>query len=336
MKKIIALLIIILCSWLIAYYPYLMVNPGPLVKGHQEIKNKCLSCHQPFWGISTQKCIACHNLSDIGRDTIAGKDSTGKKITLFHQNLKDQECNSCHTDHRGINAKISARTFNHDQLSKSEKNNCNKCHDKPTDNTHKPLATSCNNCHNTNGWKSGVIFDHSMIEGTDKNNCHSCHQAPADAYHGSFKDNCSKCHNTTGWKSGVTFNHNMIASADLTNCSKCHHAPADNYHTAFKDNCSKCHTTNQWKPSTFDHSAYFQLDEHHNAQCNTCHTGNNYRTYTCFGCHEHSAGDINGEHREHGMSNISNCVSCHKSGNEHEDGEHSGNRNGEGHEGGDD
>lgn len=274
MKKILAAAVTILSVWLIATYPYVMLNPGELVKGHQDLKNKCLSCHKPFWGIEPQRCITCHKLPDIGRDTMTN-DSARVKRMLFHQNLKDQKCTPCHTDHKGLNV-TSSGSFDHTLLSGSEKGNCGNCHNKPSDKVHTRIAGSCSSCHNTQGWKSGAAFNHNMIQGADKNNCISCHELPTASYHKSFKDNCTKCH-----------------------------------------------TTNQWKPSTFDHSSYFLLDEHHNATCNTCHTGNNYSAYTCFGCHEHDQGHIMHKHTEHGMTNIGNCVSCHKSGNEHEGGEHS-------------
>ena len=283
MKKIIAIVIIVLCVWLLAAFPHVMINPGALVKGHQDIRNKCLSCHKPFWGIESQKCIACHKLADIGKD-----DSNSRKnIILFHQKLADQNCTSCHTDHKGINPGNSLNKFNHALLPAAEKAKCNNCHDKPSDNIHKQITSDCNSCHNINGWKSEVAFNHDKIQGADKSSCISCHKPPADSYH----------------------------------------------HT-FKDNCATCHTTTKWKPSTFDHSAYFILDNHHNASCNTCHSGNNYKVYTCYGCHEHSEQIILESHSEHRTSNISNCISCHKSGSEHEGGEHeSGEHGGGAHEG---
>ncbi len=323
MKKIIALVIIVLCAWLIATYPYRMLNPGELVKGHQDLKDKCYSCHKPFWGIETQKCIACHKLSDIGKDTATSNDTIGKrKKILFHQNLKNQKCTLCHTDHKGVNPDFSLRGFDHNLLPGTESGNCRNCHTKPADKIHKQLSGSCINCHKTNGWKSGAVFNHDMIEGVDKNNCVSCHPAPRDNIHKQLSGACINCHNTRGWKSGGVFNHEMIPAADRNNCISCHHLPEASYHKSFKDNCTKCHTTNQWKPSTFNHSAYFQLDEHHNASCNTCHKSDNYSVYTCYGCHEHSERDIISEHSEHGMYNISNCISCHKSGYEHESGEY--------------
>ena len=50
---------------------------------------------------------------------------------------------------------------------------------------------------------------------------------------------------------------------------------------------------------------------------------NNYGRYTCYSCNEHTAINISEEHREEGISNFTNCFSCHNSGeegeSEHED-----------------
>ena len=92
----------------------------------------------------------------------------------------------------------------------------------------------------------------------------------------------------------------------------------DTFHHFFIYNCYKFHTTSKWKPSTFDHSNYFVLDKDHNAECTTCHANNNFKAYTCYGCHEHSESKIRAEHLEEGINNFSDCASCHKSGDEHD------------------
>ena len=110
----------------------------------------------------------------------------------------------------------------------------------------------------------------------------------------------------------------MIQGADKNNCASCHNKPDDAFHKLSEENCSKCHSTAKWVPSSFDHSSYFQLDKNHNAKCNVCHTTNNYKVYTCYGCHEHTQGNIMEKHNEEGISDLNNCVSCHKSGNEND------------------
>jgi hypothetical protein len=71
-------------------------------------------------------------------------------------------------------------------------------------------------------------------------------------------------------------------------------------------------------PATFDHDRYFRLDRDHNARCATCHVRNDYRRYTCYGCHEHTPANIRGEHIEEGIGDFADCVECHRSGDKHD------------------
>lgn len=272
MKHTIVLSIIVIIIALSAKLPYLMLNPGELIEGHQKIKNDCTSCHKPFWGIETGKCISCHKLEEIGMNDSSKNNLTESKgIILFHSKLINQECTSCHTDHKGVHPQVSINHFNHEFLSVDMITNCNSCHGKPADKLHDQLSVSCNSCHNTNSWKFIGSFDHNLITGNNK-----------------------------------------------TNCTACHLKPTDSFHQSLTDNCNKCHTINKWAPSTFNHSPYFILDKDHNAKCITCHTNNNYSTYTCYGCHEHSENKIIEKHQKHGIYNFSDCASCHRSGDEHD------------------
>ena len=292
MKRIIVLAVIAICAWMVYEFPREMLNPGELVKGHEKIKDKCLECHKPFWGISSEKCIGCHALSGIGKDTVNGNDTAANKNkTAFHAKFSKQECTACHTDHKGLKPSVPVSRFSHELLSGTDNTNCISCHSKPTDDVHAQLSSECGSCHSTSGWKSSASFNHEMIQGADKSNCASCHKPPKASYH-----------------------------------------------NPFNTDCGKCHITSKWRPSSFDHSAYFQLDRNHNADCMTCHTNNNFSSYTCYGCHEHSQGRIESKHYEEGISNISNCVRCHKSGNEHESegDEHGEHGDGGEHEGHDD
>lgn len=262
MKKVIVVLSIALVIFLIIKFPHETINPGELLEAHKKIKNECLSCHKPFGGVANEKCIACHNPKSIGTN----KEGNQNK-PLFHQQLSDQECSSCHTEHQGAIPEHSLGNFKHTLLSKIILNNCNSCHVKPTNALHTQVSLNCNSCHQTQSWKNLIAFNHEIL--LNKNNCTPCHQKPVD-----------------------------------------------NFHASTNENCDKCHSTNKWKPSTFNHSAYFLLDQNHNTTCKTCHSNNNFSTYTCYGCHEHSESNIIAEHNEEGIYNIGNCVSCHKSGNE--------------------
>ena len=264
MKKLSIFLSIAFLIFIVIQFPYATINPGELVEGHQKIRSQCLACHKPFAGVTNEKCMSCHKLADIGLD----KENKQNKI-LFHKQLSNQDCSSCHTDHQGMIPEHPLSGFKHELLSLASISNCNNCHTKPTDNLHTQIAANCN-----------------------------------------------ACHQTTDWKTSISFNHDVLLNK--TNCASCHQKPDDKFHRLVNDNCNKCHNTSKWKPSTFDHSAYFILDQNHNTTCITCHSNNNYSLYTCYGCHEHTEANIIQEHNEEGIYNISNCASCHKSGNEHD------------------
>ena len=188
---------------------------------------------------------------------------------------------------------------------------------------HEHLAgQKCTSCHTDhkglNPPTSLSSFNHEMLPANILINCNSCHGQPSDNLHQQLKPVCNNCHQTTGWKSSVRFNHDMIQGDYRNNCASCHKSPGDSFHQQLKDNCDKCHSTEKWKPSTFDHNAYFLLDDNHNSTCTTCHPGNNFTAYTCYGCHEHSETKIREEHTEHGIFEFTNCASCHRSGDEHD------------------
>jgi len=259
--------------YLMVQFPHVLLSPGEMSRGHQDIKQQCFSCHQAFGGIENSRCIACHALADIGKDTMrtaTGSITKGGQV-LFHQNLDKYACTTCHTDHAGLNTKSAMKGF-----------------------------------------------EHKILPKTIINDCIACHQKPVDKLHQQTTDACAKCHTTKAWELEFAFNHDMVQPADRNNCVGCHETPADAFHRTVKDGCKKCHSTDKWIPSTFNHAAYFVLDSDHNAKCATCHLNNNYKTYTCYGCHEHTASNILQEHREEGITNLINCVSCHKSSTEHE------------------
>ncbi|MBK9636842.1 MAG: class III cytochrome C family protein [Bacteroidetes bacterium] len=239
-----------------------------------------------------------------------------------HQNINNK-CLACHDPFSGIsNDKcISCHKLSSIGMDTLLVNESNVTNEKVL--FHQHLSNQkCTACHTEHKGEKPEMslssFNHDMLPSTVISKCNSCHSQPSNQLHKQVTTNCKNCHNTEGWKSSVSFNHDMIIGADKNNCASCHIKPSDTFHQQIKENCDKCHSTNQWKPSTFDHSTYFQLDENHNAKCNTCHTNNNFSAFTCYGCHEHSESNIREEHHENGIYNYSNCATCHKSGNEHD------------------
>ena len=139
MKKLYIILSIGLAIILIIQFPHASINPGELAEAHQKLNNDCFSCHKPFGGIANEKCISCHKLADIGKDKVAKQNKP-----LFHQQLTNQECSSCHTEHQGLIPEHRLSGFKHELLSASIINNCISCHSKPSDILHKQASTNCN------------------------------------------------------------------------------------------------------------------------------------------------------------------------------------------------
>ncbi len=206
-------------------YPNLMVGPGKLIPGHQQLETDCFACHTPFLGAASERCVSCHKPADVGRLTTMGlpvlKPLTS---TPFHQKLTTQDCVACHSDHAGVKR----------------------------------------------------------------------------------------------FRQQGRFNHDLLQKVTLGQCQSCHKSPADSLHKQISGNCSQCHNQNKWTPATFDHNKYFVLDRDHSTSCVTCHEGNNYTRYTCYGCHEHTTENIRRKHIEEGIRDYDNCAECHKSADEHD------------------
>jgi len=205
-------------------YPHLMVSPGPVVTAHAEIGTDCFACHKPWRGAAAPLCIECHALPDIGLRTTKGAvivqaSAQPRLKTSFHQELIEQDCMACHTDHQSPRfAQQGREAFSHELLRPSVRQQCESCHQKPTDKLHQKIAGEC----------------------------------------------------------------------------------------------QACHSQEAWKPATFDHAKLFVLDRDHDAECVTCHKGNDYSAYTCYGCHEHTPAKIRAEHEEEGIRDFENCVECHR------------------------
>ena len=143
------------------------------------------------------------------------------------------------------------------------------------------------------------------------------------AFHQDLRENdCIACHS---YHKGVQafrpigqFSHGLLQPDVQEACGSCHARPADALHRGTDDRCATCHSQEAWKPATFDHDQYFVFDRDHSAPCSTCHVNNDYASYTCYGCHEHSRAGIRAEHLEEGIRDYEDCVACHRSGDEDE------------------
>jgi hypothetical protein len=203
----------------------------------------------------------------------------------------------------------------------------------PLVSAHAGLATDCFSCH-------------APLRGAAPERCVKCHALPdigvrttkgvpiahatvnASFHQKLATQNCMGCHSDhlgpglTG-KGGKRFSHQLLRADVRELCESCHKPPADALHRQVAGNCIQCHRQEGWKPATFAHDKLFVLDKDHNTTCTTCHVGNDYKRYTCYGCHEHQPDQIRRKHVKEGIREFENCVKCHRSADEKEGGERS-------------
>ncbi|WP_456379165.1 cytochrome c3 family protein [Lutibacter sp.] len=248
-----------------------MIQPGKLINAHSKLETSCFSCHTPFSGVSPKKCITCHNVKEIGIITTKGVSIAYEdKNVVFHQELTDEDCLSCHSDHKGVMAFRPVSQFSHTLLQQNALNKCNKCHNNPSDNLHSNLTGNCFECHTVNAWTPST-FDHDTFFTNNvqaQNQCNTCHSTPNDALHSNFTGNCIDCHTLKSWTPS-TFKHDEYFKFDRdhkTECTTCH--VNKNYK---KYTCYGCH----------EHSRSNIREEHleegifNYTNCTECHRSSN-------------------------------------------------------------
>jgi len=246
-------------------YPSAMVSPGPLVPAHAELEGNCFACHAPFRGAASDRCASCHVVADIGVRTTSGapvERMTKRPLSAsFHQQLTEQNCGSCHSDH----GRLIERRFSHALLRPAARGDCATCHAAPANDLHRDLRVSCNQCH-------------TALPSATLARCESCHAAPTDSFHRQITAACTQCHSPQRWKPS-TFNHDRFFLLDRD-----HNAP-----------CVTCHTNND-----FTRYTCFGCHEHTPANIRAEHEEEGIRNFdNCVSCHRSAdgeGGERGGEH----------------------------------------
>jgi len=166
-----------------------------------------------------------------------------------------------------------------------------------------PHPASCADCHPTAKIapaRPAVAAFHAEPLARDCVACHTDHQGRDPA------------------RATARFDHRVLGSGVAADCQACHAKPGDALHARISTACVECHATTAWRPATYDHTASFRFDRHHPPDCETCHTGPSFATYTCTECHEHAPAKIRREHLEEGIRDFEPCAVCHRSGSEKE------------------
>ena len=203
-------------------HPHLMVSPGPLVKGHEELTTDCFACHAAWRGASSRRCTGCHALADVGLKTTRGEAIPMRTVEVsFHQALVEQDCMACHSDHQGPKlTRRSRKPFSHALLEASVKPRCATCHAAPKDPIHRDPRAPCSQCHGDEAWKPAT-FDHGAYFVLDRD-----HQAPCETCHRNHDDSrytCYGCHEHS--EAQVRAEHVKEGIRDFGNCVECHRDP---------------------------------------------------------------------------------------------------------------
>jgi len=142
------------------FYPKQMISPGQPIDAHAELATDCFACHTTFLGSPAEKCIACHKVTEIGLKTTKGLDiANEKKNVAFHQKLIEEDCVSCHSDHKGVQAFRPISHFSHNLLELTLQNQCDSCHAAPVDDLHQKAMGNCAQCHTQDAWLPATL-DH--------------------------------------------------------------------------------------------------------------------------------------------------------------------------------
>ncbi|MCK5092520.1 MAG: class III cytochrome C family protein [Gammaproteobacteria bacterium] len=224
---------------LVLVYPHLMISPGKLLDGHQDLTTDCFACHTPFLRSSPKNCMACHKPKEIGK-----LKTTGEKIikqadaVAFHQKLIEQDCVACHSDHQGLKVYRKIHHFSHQLVMESVRKECSSCHKNPDDRLHKKLKLNCNVCHTSDEWKPASFEHEKYFRSVGSKQCTGCHQKPDDRLHRQLKGKCDICHSLDKWKP-ATFDHDEYFRFDKdheTDCITCHESNDYSQYT-----CYGCH-----------------------------------------------------------------------------------------------
>ena len=277
-----------------------VLAPGKLIHAHAKWEDECKSCHVRFDRQAQDGlCMDCHK--DVGQDVRARSG--------FHGRLAPQPCRTCHTDHKGREARIAAfdpRRFDHAAT------------DFALRGSH--ATTRCEACH-----VPGRKFSAAPGE------CQACHRKD-DVHKGALGAACADCHTATNWKE-AKFDHATTRFALTgrhadTRCAACHRSTAyretprqcvgchkkddegaRGHRGQFGERCESCHATTAWKPSTFNHDTATKFPlrlRHRTVRCADCHVGNLFAqkpATECIGCHV--------KDDKHKGTLGRDCASCH-------------------------
>jgi hypothetical protein len=196
--------------------PAQMLSPGAVLKGHETLAKDCFACHTPLLGSRSQKCVACHQVDQIGLVTTQGVPLVATKGD-FHQELSEQTCTACHGEHQGAGLDGAMKAFSHDLLPRQLSTQCGSCHTTPEDSLHRNLDGNCQQCHGTEAW-TPAILDHATFFELDMDHDATCATCHVDNTFNQYT--CYGCHEHT--VRGIRAEHVEEGIRDFDDCVDCH------------------------------------------------------------------------------------------------------------------
>ncbi len=200
------------------YSPELMISPGETIDAHAEITHDCFACHTPFLGSRPAKCITCHKVDEIGIKTTKGLPiDKEEKSVAFHQQLIEDDCVACHSDHKGVQAFRPIGQFSHQLIEPAVINECHNCHSNPGDSLHQKIVGNCNSCHVKERW-TPATFDHNEYFRFDRDHTTECETCHINNDYGKYT--CYGCHEHS--RSKIREEHVEEGIRNYEICVECH------------------------------------------------------------------------------------------------------------------
>ena len=119
--------LVIWLGWGSMQDPETLWAPGDLSRYHADIA-RCTTCHEPFRGPVTAKCILCHSEARFAERSMPS-------AATFHLDIirHQKTCLACHTEHRGALAQITSSVMRNPHgefvFVVTGTNSCTACHE---------------------------------------------------------------------------------------------------------------------------------------------------------------------------------------------------------------
>ncbi|HYD52233.1 MAG TPA: hypothetical protein VEA99_06390, partial [Gemmatimonadaceae bacterium] len=195
---------------------------------------------------------------------------------------------------------------------------------------------TCADCHGADGYRF------------ERERCATCHRDDEPDFVArhvtAWGDDCMACHDGADRFSDGAFDHAhtkypLSGAHRAAGCARCHarartladfakapreciacHRDDDAHEGDFGTDCGACHSAETWERARFDHEFPLDHGDEGRVPCRTCHEDRTtWKSYTCYGCHEHTPARIRAKHQEEGIvRNLEDCTRCHPTGQEHE------------------